>query len=258
MTREAGARLHGKDAIVRRWGYSRVLLSIRGRLQPRLQQDGRRISFVDRAGRRVVNYTRLKVWDADGQVLTARIKAVGPVLRLEVDERSARYPLTIDPIAQQAYLKASNTGADYRFGSSVAVSGDTVVVGASGDDSSATGVNGNQIDASAYNAGAAYVFVQNGGAWTQQSYLKASNAGAYDGFVAASGARSWSAHLGRTAARPQLTVTRATTTPRFRGGFRVPPGEAWDAGRCERRAPISPSCARHAVQGLGQPGWDAR
>ena len=43
--------------------------------------------------------------------------------------------------SQQAYLKASNTGADDYFGSSVAVSGDTVVVGAYGEDSSTTGVN---------------------------------------------------------------------------------------------------------------------
>ena len=32
--------------------------------------------------------------------------------------------------AQQAYLKASNTGAGDYFGYSVAISGDTVVVGA--------------------------------------------------------------------------------------------------------------------------------
>ena len=44
--------------------------------------------------------------------------------------------------SQQAYLKASNTDADDYFGYSVAVSGDTVVVGASGEDSNATGVNG--------------------------------------------------------------------------------------------------------------------
>ena len=39
-----------------------------------------------------------------------------------------------------------------------AISGDTVVVGASLEDSAATGVNGNQADNSATNSGAAYVF----------------------------------------------------------------------------------------------------
>ncbi|MBM4112810.1 MAG: integrin [Phycisphaerae bacterium] len=84
--------------------------------------------------------------------------------------------------AQLAYLKASNTDALDLFGSSVGVSGDTAVVGAYMEDSSATGVNGNDADDSASNSGAAYVFVRKGGAWTQQAYLKASNAQANDWF----------------------------------------------------------------------------
>ena len=91
---------------------------------------------------------------------------------------------------QQAYLKASNTGALDGFGQSVALSGDTLVVGASGEASSATGVNGDQGDDSAARAGAAYVFVRNGTTWSQQAYLKASNAEAGDDFgysVAVSG-----------------------------------------------------------------------
>ena len=67
---------------------------------------------------------------------------------------------------QQAYLKASNPGASDLFGYSVAVSGDTVVVGAPGETSNATGVNGNQADNSASNSGAAYVFVRRGGTWS--------------------------------------------------------------------------------------------
>jgi hypothetical protein len=92
--------------------------------------------------------------------------------------------------SQQAYLKASNTGADDEFGSSVAVSADTVVVGAPDEDSNATGINGNQNDNSAESSGAAYVFVRSGTTWTQQAYLKASNTGAGDQFgysVAVSG-----------------------------------------------------------------------
>ena len=54
--------------------------------------------------------------------------------------------------------------------------GDTVVVGAPLEDSSATGVNGDQGDNSAVGAGAAYVFVRNGTTWSQEAYLKASNA----------------------------------------------------------------------------------
>ncbi len=91
---------------------------------------------------------------------------------------------------QQAYLKASNTGSGDEFGAAVAISGDTIVVGARSEDSNATGVGGNQANNSAGQAGAAYVFVRNGTAWSQQAYLKASNTGGDDGFgvaVAVSG-----------------------------------------------------------------------
>jgi trimeric autotransporter adhesin len=96
---------------------------------------------------------------------------------------------TLPPITQQAYLKASNTRGllpgrlfGDQFGSSVSVSGDTIVVGAPYEASNATGVNGNQTDTSADGAGAAYVFVRSGTAWTQQAYLKASNTRAGAGF----------------------------------------------------------------------------
>jgi FG-GAP repeat len=89
---------------------------------------------------------------------------------------------TAGVISQQAYLKASNTGAEDFFGGSIAVSGDTVVVGAAGESSNAVGVNGNQADNSAIISGAAYVFVRSGGVWSQQAYLKASNTGGRDNF----------------------------------------------------------------------------
>jgi hypothetical protein len=87
--------------------------------------------------------------------------------------------------SQQAYIKASNTGAQDQFGFSVAVYGDTLAVGARREDSSATGVHGDsaaQADDEAFNAGAVYVFTRTGGVWSQQAYLKASNAGALDQF----------------------------------------------------------------------------
>ena len=84
---------------------------------------------------------------------------------------------------QQAYLKASNTGAGDYFGTGVALSGDTVAIGPDTENSNATGVNGDESDNSASGAGAAYVFSRDaGGNWTQQAYLKASNTGAGDYF----------------------------------------------------------------------------
>ena len=84
--------------------------------------------------------------------------------------------------SEQAYLKASNRNGFDRFGSSVSVSGDTIVVGAPAEDSGATGAGGNQDDESVTDSGAAYVFVRSGTTWTQQAYLKASNPGQSDWF----------------------------------------------------------------------------
>ena len=84
--------------------------------------------------------------------------------------------------SQQAYIKASNPDFNDLFGHSVALSGNTLVVGAVNESSEATGINGNQTDNSAMNAGAVYVFVRSGTTWSQQSYLKASNAEAFDQF----------------------------------------------------------------------------
>jgi hypothetical protein len=85
-----------------------------------------------------------------------------------------------------AYLKASNAKKDDQFGLTVALSGDgnTMAVGSAGEDSAAKGVNGNQVDQSAVNAGAVYVFARTGGAWVQQAYLKASNTKAGNQFGA--------------------------------------------------------------------------
>lgn len=79
--------------------------------------------------------------------------------------------------SQQAYLKASNTGAVDYFGLAVAVSGDglTVAVGATREASSAVGINGDQNDDSIILAGAVYVYTFSVGSWSQQVYLKASN-----------------------------------------------------------------------------------
>lgn len=76
---------------------------------------------------------------------------------------------------QQATLKASNPDAYDAFGYSVAVSGDTVVVGAIGESSATSKIVATKANNTLAQAGAAYVFLQNGTTWTQQAYLKASS-----------------------------------------------------------------------------------
>ena len=86
---------------------------------------------------------------------------------------------------QQAYLKPIQTIDSLdQFGTSVAISGDTIVVGSPGEDSNAVGVNsgGGGSNNNSNGSGAAFVFVRNGQQWTQQAYLKPTNTGMLDGF----------------------------------------------------------------------------
>jgi len=159
-----------------------ITLRVAGSLQPRLVEAGQGVSFADAGGVVRLTYRGLVVSDATGQRVPASFEVTKGLVQLRVDDRQARYPLTVDPIAQQTYLKASNAEAGDLFGFSVAISGDTLVVAAFTEASAATGVNGNQADNSAVNAGAAYVFVRSAGVWSQQAYLKASNTGAGDYF----------------------------------------------------------------------------
>lgn len=84
--------------------------------------------------------------------------------------------------SQQHYLKPANSAAYDRFGASVAVSADgaTLAVGATDERSTAIGIN--EPGGEPFAAGAAYLFVLDGGAWTEQAYIKASNTEANDSF----------------------------------------------------------------------------
>lgn len=85
---------------------------------------------------------------------------------------------------QQAYIKASNTDQGDYFGSILALShdGNTLAVGAFGESSAATQINGDQASNAAPEAGAVYVFTRSGIAWSQEAYIKPVNAQAYGYF----------------------------------------------------------------------------
>jgi len=85
--------------------------------------------------------------------------------------------------SQQAYVKASNTGAGDRFGNAVALSGDgaTLAVGAFSEASSTTGINSTPNELARF-AGAVYVYTRSASTWSQQAYVKASNTESGDSF----------------------------------------------------------------------------
>lgn len=72
-------------------------------------------------------------------------------------------------------IVASDRELDARFGMSVAIDGDQIIVGAEFDD--VDGANGYQS-----NAGSAYVFRLNGGTWEQEAHLTASDYGSSENF----------------------------------------------------------------------------
>ncbi len=87
--------------------------------------------------------------------------------------------------ANQAYVKATNTGQSDRFGHSVALTGDgnTLAVGAVWEESDATGVGGDQNNDNEATSGAVYLYTRDStGAWTNQAYIKATNTGSGDEF----------------------------------------------------------------------------
>ncbi len=89
------------------------------------------------------------------------------------------------------YAKASNPGVDDQFaggsviyGLSAAISNDghTLAVSSIFEDSAAVGINGDESDNSALDAGAVYVFSRGDDGWVQEAYVKASNSESSDQF----------------------------------------------------------------------------
>jgi hypothetical protein len=159
-------------------------------LVPQLAADAQSIAFRRPAqagwqsGAEVLRYDGLRVSDGVGRRLPARLelepaslasrltphvsRSTHYVLRITIDTTSAAYPLTVDPLvhSQVAKLTASDAETNDLFGFSVAISGDTAVVGAWGEDGAGT------------NRGAAYVYTRNSGGgdtWGQVKKLTASD-----------------------------------------------------------------------------------
>ncbi|MCC6206742.1 MAG: integrin [Gammaproteobacteria bacterium] len=120
-------------------------------------------------------------YSADGVTL-----AVGACPQGVVPDTGSVYIYTHDGAdwTQQAKLKGSREAGNYGFGCSLAISstGDVLAIGAIGDASSLTGIDPDGEDTAAPSSGAVYVFRRTDGIWAEESYIKASNTGANDGF----------------------------------------------------------------------------
>ncbi len=81
-------------------------------------------------------YGHLRVTDATGRQLPARLSVTGDAIEIRADVAGAAYPVTVDPLVETKKLSASDGAAGDYFGRSVAMSSDgaRVVVGAYQED----------------------------------------------------------------------------------------------------------------------------
>jgi hypothetical protein len=110
-----------------------------------------------------LSYGGLSAVDADQRELPARLRLGERTLHLDVDAARARYPVTVDPTwTLQNILVDLEAGAPMdSFGCSVAISGDTAVIGACNK----------SIGSTMPQQGQAYVFVRKGTQWSLQAIL---------------------------------------------------------------------------------------
>ncbi len=163
---------NGKVQTAIQTGSLRLRFEVNGDLQTSIDGRQKGAAFSRESDNVVLAYDKLFALDAKGRGLNAAMKLEAGKLVIEVDDAAAEYPLTIDPLLREAQKLTSSDGqANEDFGNSVAISGDTVVVGAFDHT-----VGGN------ITQGSAYVFVRSASTWTQQQQLTASDGAAGDRF----------------------------------------------------------------------------
>jgi hypothetical protein len=115
-----------------------------------------------------LRYAGVHAVDAGGRVLPTWLEMHGGRLQLRVADRGARYPVRVDPFIERAQLVVKHAASEEFLGYSVAVAGDTAVVGAP-----------HQRFPQPYspstdpNPGAVYVFKLHGSKWKQAAELTA-------------------------------------------------------------------------------------
>jgi FG-GAP repeat len=159
----------------KRQGPVTIALALSGDLQAVVDGNRSGLKLSDRQQREALRYGGLSAYDASGKALRSWMELRGKELRLRVDDAGAVYPVVVDPWVQLARLYASDGAVGDKLGQSIAISGNTVVVGAF---SAAVGNNSSQ--------GAAYVFVKPANGWqtqtTESAKLTASNGAPGDQF----------------------------------------------------------------------------
>ncbi len=133
-----------------------ISTGVAGDLEAALDPSGRSLSLSDHHSVNL-QYAGLTAHDADGRELRAWMELRGDTLLLKVTDEGARYPIVIDPTFKQAKLLEANPRNGDDLGTSVAISGNTIVAGAPG-----AYVNGIE-------SGAAFVFLKPANGWANMT-----------------------------------------------------------------------------------------
>lgn len=108
-----------------------IEVELSGDLYPRLDHETERVRLVDGEGRTRLYYGHLYVFDANGVPLDAHLEVIDDAIAWRIDDRSAVYPITIDPLIWGAHKKLLAMNAMGGDGlSDVSVDGSTVAIGA--------------------------------------------------------------------------------------------------------------------------------
>ncbi len=175
-----------------------------------LAEDRQHLTIKQVDGTHVLHYGHLYVQDAKERFLPVHLEVIShdaslpQQIRIDVDDRDAVYPLIIDPLIQQGTKLLPSDGYQEYFGQAVAISGNTVAIGAYGAD--VTGIT---------DAGAVYIFTFDGTTWTQQAKLVAADPDTYDrlGFsVAISGDTVIAGRVGNNKIGAAYIFVRSGTT----------------------------------------------
>ncbi|MGB3729529.1 MAG: hypothetical protein WBA70_09810, partial [Thermodesulfobacteriota bacterium] len=106
------------------------------------RESGKSIKFVDSNNNHILNYSGLYAFDSSGKELPSSLSLKGnDIIQIEVDDRGAQYPITIDPFVQSQRVTAADptSGAGDDFAWSVSIDGDRAIVGIPAWDGSASG-----------------------------------------------------------------------------------------------------------------------
>jgi len=123
------------------------------------------------------------------------------VVAIEDEDRIYTVTAVRGGLLNEAQVKPEGLDALDRLGTAVALSGEQLVIGAVGDDSAASGVDGDRANAPAgQESGAVYAFGASAAMRGKEAFLKASNTGKGDG-VWARGGHRWRSPRHRRAGR---------------------------------------------------------